>query len=106
MMMFLAFLLATIGLCHIIVDGAIFAKWRGWIVQKGPEWAKKLISCYQCTGFWSGIIVGSFMQPFSGTLWWVVGTIACGFISSYASMFAAAFLNYLDAPYVQSGNKK
>lgn len=106
MMMFLAFILASVGLTMIVVDGAIFAKWRGWIVQKGPDWLKKLVSCYQCAGWWLSLLVGSFMQPFVGHLCWIVGTIACGFIGSYCAMFAAALLNYLDAPYLPPQNKQ
>jgi hypothetical protein len=108
-MILLFVLLAGIGLSHIIVDGSIFAYPRGWVVTHGPEWLKKLISCYQCTGFWTGLLVGVasgiFINEFNTSLIGrlFVMPILYGFAVSYLSMTGAALLNYLDRPWGNEG---
>lgn len=118
--LFVVAVLAAIGMSHIIVDGDIFAKWRGDIVMKyknNPNhWMVKLVTCYQCTGLWSGVFMSLFLQPihwyallspmllewFTVTLciplYLVITPFIVGCASSYCSMAGAAFLNYLDAP--------
>jgi hypothetical protein len=58
------FAFATIGLTNILVHGKIldlikfFGKSiREWLTY--PKFLSELLGCYECTGFWSGIIVGS-----------------------------------------------
>lgn len=116
-MWFFISLIVAVGLSHLIVDGQIFDSWRERIIQKYSEnnpWVLKLLSCYQCTGFWSGVLVGLVLQPISWNffahLWWMVALILSilfylivtpllvGFATSYVSMAAAALLNWLDAP--------
>jgi hypothetical protein len=109
-MFWILVLLSGVGFSHIIVDGSIFATPRGWIVSKGPEWLKKLVTCYQCTGFWTGLIVGVLSGVFINEwapklddgLWLerlLVIPVMYGFAVSYLSMMAAAALNYLDRPW-------
>lgn len=103
-MLLLFSVLSAVGLSHLIVDGSIFAGVRGYLVEKYKEshpWVLELISCYQCTGFWTGALVGLLLQPISWGFWlpsWTLTPLLMGFASSYASMAAAAFLNFLDAP--------
>lgn len=104
-MIWLLVVLAGVGFSHIIVDGTVFARPRGWIVSKGPAWIKQLISCYQCTGFWTGAVIGLltgiFVNEWSTN--WIGRLVALPFIYgaavSYSSMGAAALLNYLDRPW-------
>lgn len=118
--LFIIAIIAAVGMSHIIVDGDIFTKWRSDIVEKYKDnprhWLVRLISCYQCTGLWSGVFMSLFLQPFpwfdflSPLLWsWLVIYVCVplyllvtpaivGFAASYCSMFGAALLNYLDAP--------
>ena len=97
--MFWACLIASVGLTHIVVDGSIFAGLRGWVANSGMEWLKKLITCYQCSGFWAGVVLGLLLQPFGRDLWWFLQPLAFGLATSYAAMAAAALLNYLDRPW-------
>lgn len=60
----LFFALATIGLTNIIVHGRILDlikiggnSIREWM--QSFEWSKQLFECYECTGFWAGLICGS-----------------------------------------------
>lgn len=118
-------LIAGVGLCHLVVDGSIFAKWRGELITKYREsrpWVVELISCYQCAGFWSGVVMGLILQPVEWNLfaymwWWLalvlslplyllVTPIIIGCATSYLSMGGAALLNWLDAPAMAIANKK
>ncbi len=118
-------LVAGVGLSHIIVDGSIFAKWRGSLIERYRDtrpWVVELISCYQCTGFWAGALMGLALQPISwglfDHLWWwlallislplwlLVTPVIVGCGVSYASMVGAAFLNWLDAPAMAIAAKK
>lgn len=98
-------ILAGIGLSHLVVDGSIFSRPRGWIVSNGPDWLKKLVTCYQCTGFWTGLITGLisgiFINEWTAELAgrYFAIPLFYGFAVSYLSMSAAAMLNYLDRPW-------
>lgn len=116
-MLFLISVLVAVGLSHLIVDGQIFDSWRAKLIEnygtKYP-WLPKLLGCYQCAGFWSGVFVGLFLQPvswgFFNYFWWWVALILSipfsliitpffvGCATSYVSMAAATLLNWLDAP--------
>lgn len=118
--LFLILMLSAVGMSHILVDGDIFAEWRGYIFEKYKEnprhWLVKLLSCYQCSGMWSGAFISLFLQPFfwfqilSSFLWFWLTVVLCiplylvitpfiaGCAASYCSMAGAALLNYLDAP--------
>ena len=70
----LLFAFATIGLTNILVHGRILdllmikgISIRDWMTT--PNFSKELLGCYECTGFWAGMICGSF---FSWHLWWMI----------------------------------
>jgi membrane-anchored protein YejM (alkaline phosphatase superfamily) len=103
-MLFLIFILATIGMSLILVDGSIFKSFKEWLGKPSwcglCTWMKEkllaLMSCYQCSGFWSGAVVGLLMwllncDPlYSPKSWEVLMSLfvyAC--IGSYVSMKAA-----------------
>jgi len=63
MIALLFFALATIGLTNILVHGRIFdlIKVFGFSVREWMhnwDWSKQLFECYECTGFWAGMICG------------------------------------------------
>ncbi|MCL2622471.1 MAG: DUF1360 domain-containing protein [Planctomycetaceae bacterium] len=96
---FLIFCLATVGLTAILVHGEIFLPLRDWLEKhRSPEerqadsmdggvkrheikrrhrtWCGflfKLIICYQCCGFWSGLFCGIFLtgSRFFGIANWI-----------------------------------
>ena len=98
------FCLAVIGLTNILVDPATIvqpARKRIELWSKSKlifnaqffwAWVHKLLSCYQCTGFWSGVICGLILiscNPFV--------VLACGFAGSFIAIWGAVYLNYLEA---------
>lgn len=103
--LFVIFLFAfgCIGITSIIVDGEIFKKLREYLKLIGPEFINKLLSCYQCSGFWVGIIIGSllFLNDFFKEIesGYVVFTaiLLSGGASSALSYFWALYLTYLEA---------
>ena len=55
------YLLASISIAHIIVGGSIFGLIRKKIINSNNTLINKLkisdlVMCYQCSGFWVGII--------------------------------------------------
>jgi hypothetical protein len=52
------FILGVIGMTHIVVDSVIFAPIHKWIKPR-CKWLVKLMDCYQCSGFWCGILLGA-----------------------------------------------
>ena len=117
MTLFLIAVLAGVGASHIIVDGTIFAKLRGWIKTKFENtkpWIVELIICYMCSAMYTGAFFGLILQPFS---WYSVFSkllphwaallasipfyvyitpFIVGCATSYCSMAGAALLNFLD----------
>lgn len=44
------------GLTHILVSSRIFSSLRDWVLIKSLFWGE-LLNCYQCTSFWTSIII-------------------------------------------------
>ena len=70
----LLFCFASIGLTNIIVHGAIMDEiWvfgkslRGWL--HNWNFTKALSTCYECSGFWAGLVCGTF---FFWANWWLI----------------------------------
>lgn len=79
----LLFLLATIGLTNILVHGRILdvIPVRPWLRNiLGPNWFE-LFECYECMGFWCGLICGFALISTN-----IFVCLACGFAGSVAAM--------------------
>ena len=90
------FVVSTIGMSHIIVDGSILS----WLRTLVKAFAKKIrvpklggvVDCYLCCGTWCGFFMG----------WiWITNSpleiFACGCAGGFLSNFAAVVLNWLEA---------
>ena len=56
----LLFILAVIGLTHIVVNAEISEPVHKWIKPRCPVLAR-IMDCQQCAGFWCGLILGLLM---------------------------------------------
>jgi len=102
MILVLLFVLGVIGVTHIIVDpAAIVQKPRNWSEKNLPVWFNDLISCYQCCGFWIGVILGIPMFLSVIGLHWLIGLpllfFTCGGAGSFVATLSAVYLNYLES---------
>jgi len=87
------FVLAVIGMTNIIVDPAtIAAPVRSFIKRKGPKWLDKLVSCYQCCGFWVGLFFSIILISYNPFI-----VITCGAAGSFIATWGAIYLNYIEA---------
>jgi hypothetical protein len=86
------FILASIGMTHIIIDGSIFQFLRDWIKNNLPEKIAKLFECYMCLGFWCGVFMGASLLTTDP-----VQVFACGCAGSILSQLMAVVLNLLEA---------
>jgi hypothetical protein len=96
MVEFFLFVLGVIGMTHILVDASIFESLRKFIDAKLPEKVAKVIHCYQCTGFWSGVFCGWLAFPDGGGITWGQLFLA-GCAGSILANFMALYMNYLEA---------
>jgi hypothetical protein len=99
-MNFALFVLATIGMTHIIVDSSIFSPVRSLLEKILPSYVYKVFECYQCSGTWCGFFIGwtLLVYPFDFDLVTKIGIVfSCGCAGSFLSTLAATFLNYLEA---------
>ncbi|HBT75891.1 MAG TPA: hypothetical protein DEB39_02980 [Planctomycetaceae bacterium] len=107
---FLLFCAASVGLTSILVDGKLFQGMRnsfraqaekvrrkrergksaGWSFS---EWVDNVLGCYQCCGFWSGILCGLLLMPLSFSLGSLAVLLGCGWA---ASLLAVLFVMVLD----------
>mgnify|MGYP006301607473 CR=1 FL=1 len=99
----LLFVVSTIGMCHIIVDGSILQGLRDFIKSLTAKFhmAKVggVVDCYLCAGTWCGFFMGWVWltnDPFQ--------IFACGCAGGFLSNFAAVILNYLEAATVVNMN--
>lgn len=108
----LLFCFASIGFCHIMVDGVIFEPLREWLIKQTSDTAKILskewwygkisyvFSCYQCGGMYTGLFCGYFIIVNPLNVHWVIAivlTFICGTASSFLSNLAAIYLTYLES---------
>ncbi|MCK9458569.1 MAG: DUF1360 domain-containing protein [Proteobacteria bacterium] len=115
------FLLASVGLSHILVESTICDPLRTWFKDRSPKegdpcpkplsfkWlcgkTSYILGCYQCSGVWSGWIMAGFIL----TSWNVdvsiiynlftnlAVIIPAGFAASIISNLVAILLTYLEA---------
>jgi len=90
--MSLLFLLAVSGMTHIVVDSEI--------MEPVDEWAKSwmparlhhgLFECYQCSGFWCGIVLGLLVVSVNPCV-----VFACGCAGSFLADFSESAFKYLE----------
>ena len=97
-MIFLLFILASIGMTLIIVESKLTSypkiKVANFSNNKIIQFIIYLFNCYQCSGFWVGMVMGSVLDPLDNKSWGIV--IALGFMSSFLSTLSAGFLNLLE----------
>jgi hypothetical protein len=86
----LLFILAVIGLTHIVVDSEIAAPAHEWAKANWP-WLARMMDCHQCAGFWCGVALGPIMSW--NPLLWVV----CGFAGSFLAQLGYWSLDALEA---------
>lgn len=116
---FLLFVLASAGLTQIIVESFFveyFLKQRfkkmaaaedaSETLKKRVGLFLKLVNCYQCAGYWVGIVCGLITFPFLNHFDWTISYILAnlifvpafiyGPIGSLSAVVGAAILNLLD----------
>jgi hypothetical protein len=91
----LLFALASIGLCHVLVDGSFMAPVKDYLSRKGWQRLVRMLNCYQCAGFWSGVVAGLVLLLGQ----WVpyLHLLLYGFAASFLAPLAAVCLGYLNA---------
>jgi len=110
---FLLFVLASMGFTNIVVHSYILEGFREWIRQDCPlaspwsiacktwDWIfhggvinalKDIITCYQCAGFWCGLIIGYILISHH-----ILGILACGFAGSYLAETSEIIKEYFVA---------
>lgn len=84
MVTLLLFLLATIGLSNIIVHGKIMdvIGLRPWLKKTVSDDWYQLFECYECTGFWAGLLMGFLLVSYNPLIF-----IPCGFAGSVVAQF-------------------
>lgn len=84
MQIFILFILSTIGLTNIVVHGKILdlIGLRAFLKKILNSSLFELFECYECSGFWCGMIMGSIL--ISNDPYYV---ISCGFSGSLCSQF-------------------
>lgn len=90
------FVLSTIGMTQIIVDGSIFETPRQLIKsfskRIGIEHLGSIVDCYLCTGTWCGFLMGYiwlYQTP--------VEVFACGCAGGFLSNLGSSVLNWIES---------
>jgi len=92
---FFLFVLASIGLCHFLVDGALMVPLKEFLTRLGLQQLVKMLNCYQCAGFWSGVAMGLVTLIAPRVPW--LELFLYGFAASFLGPLGAVFIGYLNA---------
>lgn len=90
--MLILFVLSTIGLTNILVDGSLFAPIRKFASNHLPVKIYKIFECYQCMGTWCGFGCGYILLSKEPLI-----VVCCGFAGSFLAVIGNIFINYLEA---------
>jgi len=85
------FIFACVGLTSIIIESVMLSKVRLFLKNKLSKFWYTPFECYQCMGFWSGIIC-SFILTLNPYM-----ILCCGFAGSFLSPLFVNISNYLEA---------
>jgi hypothetical protein len=93
---FLLYILAAVGLSHVLADSSILAPFRFWLSEKNTWFSNKLLemmTCYMCSGWWAGLFVA--IAGYFGLDWLLWAFAASlvsplfGFLKLYLSMLTS-----------------
>lgn len=108
-MYLLMFILAAVGMAHIMVNGTIFNPLKLWLERpgRGAWFSKKVLSmmnCYQCAGFWAGAFTGAAMAALGAdpmgvhtSAWLPLAAFVYGCAGGFVSPMAAQVIIWLQS---------
>jgi hypothetical protein len=86
------FILAVIGMTHIVVDSEIMEPVETWAEDWLPSKLHyALFNCYQCSGFWCGVMLGLLIVSFNPFV-----VFACGCAGSFLADFSETIFQSLE----------
>lgn len=94
------FILGVIGMTHIIVDSEIMAPVHKW-VEARSKMLGKLMDCYQCSGFWCGVLLGVTLLGRSPLV-----AFAFGYAGSFLAQLGWLVLDYLESAAKSNGRPR
>lgn len=86
------FILGTVGLTNLLVHSKILEGFRGWVNGHAPKKVSQVLECYQCCGFWVGLLVGALLLSFN-----LPTLIVSAFAGSYIADLGNDLKQYLQA---------
>jgi hypothetical protein len=89
------FVLASVGLCHILVDSVLLIPLKAHLERLGFRKLVAMSNCYQCAGFWSGVVAGSIVLVLPRFLY--LELLLYGFAASFLGPLSAVVIGYLNA---------
>lgn len=100
----LMFVLSTVGMCHVIVDGSILQGFRNLVKSAAKairlDHLGVIVDCYLCAGTWCGFLMG-WVWIVSGNAHEMVPKVlevfGCGMAGGFMSNAAAVALNWVEA---------
>lgn len=85
------FIFGVIGLTHIVVESEISKPLYEWIKPRCPVLAY-IMDCYQCAGYWCGLLLAPIVIGRNPPLW-----LVAGFAGSFLAQLGAFVLDALEA---------
>ena len=69
---------ASYGLCYILMEAKIFNFVRDKITKF--KFFKELLNCSLCTGFWTGLLIGTYAPIYNSILFALYSSAICYFL--------------------------
>ncbi len=86
------FMVAVIGMTHIVVDSEIMEPVEEWAKDRIPRKIHDaLFNCYQCSGYWCGIFLAFLMGEFNPIHLFIYGCAG-----SFLADFSESVFHYLE----------
>jgi|7_EtaG_2_1085326.scaffolds.fasta_scaffold08430_6 hypothetical protein len=67
--------LASYGLCYVLMEAKVFNFIRDKVTK--IKFFKELLSCSFCTGFWTGLLIGTYAPAYNNILFAFYSSATC-----------------------------
>lgn len=84
-MIFLVYLITSLGLCYAWSDTEVSRPLRNFVAR--IPYIRAPLLCHECSSFWIGLLLSAFINPLGPYTYRIVSNILCAFCSFFINLY-------------------